>query len=296
MRLICPNCDAQYEVDDAAIPPEGRDVQCSSCGHAWFQMHKDAGREAGTGFPAQDDPAGPDLSAPQGIDPEDERQNGIAGAHAGALTGEEPPPVPLPRQDPDVPWRRRLDESVLAVLREEAERETAARSAEAPPPIEVQDELGLALPTPPPLPAPFPAGPARNADLSVGAEDPSAEDDTSARTAAQRGLLPDIEEINSTLRAINEPREEDAYAEADPADDVERRGFRTGLVLVIFVAVLMWSAYVSAPGIVSVLPASESIVQAYVGAVDRARLGVDALLQSASTYLRNLGGLDGQGG
>ena len=39
MRLICPNCDAQYEVDDAAIPSAGRDVQCSSCGHGWFQTH-----------------------------------------------------------------------------------------------------------------------------------------------------------------------------------------------------------------------------------------------------------------
>ncbi len=38
MRLICPNCDAEYEVDDAAIPDAGRDVQCSNCGHAWFQI------------------------------------------------------------------------------------------------------------------------------------------------------------------------------------------------------------------------------------------------------------------
>ena len=37
MRLTCPNCDAQYEVDEAVIPEDGRDVQCSSCGHTWFQ-------------------------------------------------------------------------------------------------------------------------------------------------------------------------------------------------------------------------------------------------------------------
>ncbi|MBD3766183.1 MAG: zinc-ribbon domain-containing protein, partial [Rhodobacterales bacterium] len=48
MRLICPNCGAQYEVDDAAIPPEGRDVQCSACGHAWYQLHPDAAAEAET--------------------------------------------------------------------------------------------------------------------------------------------------------------------------------------------------------------------------------------------------------
>ncbi|MEN9850001.1 MAG: zinc-ribbon domain, partial [Pseudomonadota bacterium] len=27
MRLICPNCDAEYEVDASAIPDTGRDVQ-----------------------------------------------------------------------------------------------------------------------------------------------------------------------------------------------------------------------------------------------------------------------------
>ncbi|RME15377.1 MAG: hypothetical protein D6801_07530, partial [Alphaproteobacteria bacterium] len=38
MRLVCPNCGAQYEVDDRVIPESGRDVQCSACGHAWFQL------------------------------------------------------------------------------------------------------------------------------------------------------------------------------------------------------------------------------------------------------------------
>ncbi len=37
MRLICPNCDAQYEVDAGMIPASGRDVQCSNCGRTWFQ-------------------------------------------------------------------------------------------------------------------------------------------------------------------------------------------------------------------------------------------------------------------
>ena len=40
MRLICPNCEAQYEVPDDAIPPGGRDVQCSNCQQTWFQTQK----------------------------------------------------------------------------------------------------------------------------------------------------------------------------------------------------------------------------------------------------------------
>ena len=39
MRLTCPNCDAIYEVPAEAVPPEGRDVQCTNCGHSWFQEH-----------------------------------------------------------------------------------------------------------------------------------------------------------------------------------------------------------------------------------------------------------------
>lgn len=41
MRLVCPNCSAQYEVDPAMIPAEGRDVQCSNCAHTWFQVRID---------------------------------------------------------------------------------------------------------------------------------------------------------------------------------------------------------------------------------------------------------------
>lgn len=42
MRLVCPNCGAHYEVDDRVIPDSGRDVQCSACGHAWYQMPPNA--------------------------------------------------------------------------------------------------------------------------------------------------------------------------------------------------------------------------------------------------------------
>lgn len=37
MRLVCPNCVAQYEVADGTIPVTGRDVQCANCNHIWFQ-------------------------------------------------------------------------------------------------------------------------------------------------------------------------------------------------------------------------------------------------------------------
>ncbi|SEH63869.1 MJ0042 family finger-like domain-containing protein [Paracoccus alkenifer] len=55
MRLICPRCGAQYEIDASAIPAAGRDVECSACDHIW------RARPEGDGF---DPAARPRLSRP----------------------------------------------------------------------------------------------------------------------------------------------------------------------------------------------------------------------------------------
>jgi len=41
MRLVCPSCDAEYEIARSAIPRSGREVECSNCGHTWFQAFAD---------------------------------------------------------------------------------------------------------------------------------------------------------------------------------------------------------------------------------------------------------------
>ena len=44
MRLVCPNCAAQYEVADNAIPTAGRNVQCANCENTWFQEPANAAK------------------------------------------------------------------------------------------------------------------------------------------------------------------------------------------------------------------------------------------------------------
>jgi len=113
MRLICPKCDANYEVDASVIPENGRDVQCSACGETWFQT-KESEETAAAPQPRR-------VSRP-------------------VTRAEIQPPVAPPEEDetPQAePQRRELDESVLDILREEAAREEIARAEE-------QDVPGLA--------------------------------------------------------------------------------------------------------------------------------------------------------
>jgi hypothetical protein len=152
------------------------------------------------------------------------------------------------------PRRRALDESVLAVLREEAEREAAVRRVEAPPrPVEVQQDLGLMAPPPLGVPPSVLAAREKFADLSADPVEIAAEEEEAAaqRPASRRELLPDIEEINSTLRAGSEPRGEESEDTDEDRATGRRRGFRAGFLLMIALAALLWSAYVMAPRIVA---------------------------------------------
>jgi len=49
MILTCPSCGTQYAVKDGAIPPQGRQVRCASCKHAWHQNPED-----GTDAPSEE--------------------------------------------------------------------------------------------------------------------------------------------------------------------------------------------------------------------------------------------------
>lgn len=251
MRLICPNCDAEYEVDTSVIPEAGRDVQCSNCGHAWFQLPPDVTAAA---------EAEEDLFAPL---PEDE---------------EEMPPAPAP----EAAAPRAIDDSVLSVLREEAERESTARRSETPQPIETQTEFGLAPPADPAIDAA-----ARRIAAMKGIEVPPPVIEP-ARPQARRDLLPEIDEINSTLRATSEPRGGEAAAVAQTLGRNGRRGFRTGFVLTILAAAVATAVYAMAPKLAQQFPAAQPALTTYVEQVDAGRLWLDRTLRNLSGQIRGI--------
>ncbi|EEW24801.1 zinc-ribbon domain-containing protein [Rhodobacter ferrooxidans] len=292
MRLVCPNCDAQYEVSDDAIPEQGRDVQCSSCGHAWFQVSP----EVEAAQAAEEDLfAAPEVDAPAGIET---AATAAAEATAAAATATvaaeiatspvaaepEPPraaapePEPEPESEPHfespAPLQRRsIDESLMAVLREEAEREAAARRTEVVQPLETQPDLGLQPAEPEVADSPVAR---RIAQMKGVAAEP-------AKPAMRRELLPDIEEINSTLRASSDRRQDgDGGFEPQTGRSIGRSGFRSGFVLMMILAVLATLAYVAAPKISAQIPGSAAALSAYVAAVDKGRLFLDGLMQQAT--------------
>ncbi|WP_138465116.1 zinc-ribbon domain-containing protein [Poseidonocella sp. HB161398] len=145
IRIICPACQAAYDVPQAAIAAGGRDVQCSACGHNWFQLwlpdRPAAGAEPAPAPPAASARESAPVPAPP-VDPAEMAEDGpplpsvLAGrARRAAPPAAPPPPMPAIDEEPELdlplPPRRRLDPDVLAVLKAEAETETRARRREA---------------------------------------------------------------------------------------------------------------------------------------------------------------------
>ena len=264
MRLICPNCGAQYAVADGVIPSGGRDVQCSNCAHTWFET---------PGASADDTPPAPRkvVRTTAAAAPAAPFSGSIDDAFKDSdADGPQAAPAPQPPAD-----RKPVDRSVADILREEAAIETAQRRSEGSAPIESQTDLGLRDP------APAPAAPKVDPEPPA-AEKPAAATASTAATAAaaaaaasasRRELLPDIEEINSSLRSDAERAE--AGDAPDDAAQTKRKGFRRGFLTVLLIIMIFVLVYMFADQIGAAVPALADTLQTYVDTVDVWRIKLD---------------------
>jgi len=257
MRLTCPNCSAHYEVDDSLVPPEGRDVQCSNCATTWFQPGNRTRIEESEGDTAGDAGFEPTDAEPASADP-----------------------------DPDTPVRRELDPAIRDLLREEREREETLRHGGVAGGIEAQEEMALNAP-PPDSPEAAPQEDADDAEALAALRAATAIG-TAAAVPSGRDLLPDIEEINSTLRATTDrnAREMDSSdVETIEAIPRRRRGFRLGFLLIVALAGLAIAAYMFAPDIAQAVPQIEPVLETYVAQVDTFRFWLDDVMQALAERL-----------
>ncbi len=95
MRLVCPKCKANYEIPRHAVPIGGREVKCDSCGHSWFQTRTKTSNDE------------------QLIQPQTEIRKEDTEEVASAASD-----------------LKKIDPSVIKILREEAKREIEARDQE----------------------------------------------------------------------------------------------------------------------------------------------------------------------
>jgi len=148
--------------------------------------------------------------------------------------------------------RRALDAQVAEVLRKEREYEARARAKEQG--LEYQDDLPLEAPTEPEV-----------AEAKVESPAPVA--------GSRRDLLPDIDEINSTLRATSE-RKSQASAGTDEVEMIQqgRKGFRTGFGVSLLILGAFAALYSCAGPISDQVPALAPSLSAYVDAVNGGRL------------------------
>ncbi|MDA7427244.1 zinc-ribbon domain-containing protein [Primorskyibacter aestuariivivens] len=277
MRLICPNCEAQYEVPDDVIPEDGRDVQCSNCGNTWFQQPASAQDDA------EEDSAL--YGAPEDVSPAREAVAPVAAEPA--------PETPAERRQ-----RRQLDPEIANVLREEAEHEARARAAESGS-LETQPDLGL-----------DDGGPSEEAEKRAqqarermarmrgtsvdDGDDGFGSAAVSAAAAAagntRRDMLPDIEEINSTLRSSSEPRAAETQGAIDDSQDMHRArgGFRRGFTWVILLAVLAVAVYLYADRIAEMVPQAAGPLESYVALVDDGRAWLDAKVLQGLQWLDSM--------
>lgn len=264
MRLTCPNCNAQYEVDDAVIPRAGRDVQCSACGNTWLQYPREVALQMREAELDEDDGAEADQGASPPSDPE---------------TSE----VRAALRDPE--RAQRIDKSVLDVLREEADRELEERrrshSGSETGGLETQGDLGLSRPT-------RSQTSTRRALLDDEQTAPETAPDEApaqqepASAPGRRNLLPDIEELSSTLApGASDGNTPDALEDLTNAasPSASSRGFGKGLTVVMLVALAFVMVYVFAPLIASLVPSLRPTLVTYVGMIDSARESVGAMLR-----------------
>jgi len=286
MRLTCPNCGAQYEVPDEVIPDEGRDVQCSNCGDTWYQAHPEFPELA---LEAEADlaPAPPPPAPDPAPDPDPNTDTLRA-----ALSGQDAsPPAEPETATPQERKKKEVPEGIANILREEAERESHLRNAGDADPLESQPNLGLDdLPD---VESSRRAQEARTRMARMRGQ-PTPAPGAKEGAGSRRDMLPDIEEINSTLRASDGGTS--AHTAVGPIRAAKTQnkkgGFARGFALIVLIGVILAMVYGNAAKISKSVPQAEPALSAYVSVVNQARVWLDAQIGALLPRPGDSGGSD----
>ena len=292
MHLVCPKCAARYEVPEQNIPSSGRDVQCSACGYTWFQAHPSLSNfQEPLNEPDQEINTATKEIANQ--ETGSQKNEGGKRAVASELSQDTTTTTEVSKDgaqqgETSGPALSRLHPTVAEVLKEEARREVAVRAAES---LETQPDLGVEealLQKEPSLDA------EGIVDEAVSSIPPNSDLDELERfysqaaqkeTSSRDDLLPDIEEINSSLNSGEKKKlktdDKDKKAQAVVRKRMKRLGLLTGVLIVVF----FFGLYQFDTDIDQAVPQIQPLLDEYIQLVDRLRVISDHWVARAIAWL-----------
>ncbi|MEC9196005.1 MAG: zinc-ribbon domain-containing protein [Pseudomonadota bacterium] len=235
-----------------------------------------------TAAPEADDAAGPEDLEPEELLARLE----AAEAAAAEAPAEEAPSMPPVAAAAATPTRRELDPAIRDLLREEAEYESQMRAKDKQAdPIETQPDLGL---TDPPRRRVIRVERHKIDDQDAPEAQPEAVDEESTPekpSNSRRDLLPDIEDINSTLRGRDRLQGPTTVGELMEDPEETRSGFRSGFFLTVLFALVLGAVYLQSTPLSKAMPAAAPTLQNYVENVDQARGWLDTRARGVVTWL-----------
>lgn len=247
MRLVCPSCSAEYEIDDGAIGARGRMVRCASCAAEWFQAPPVGAAAPLPPEPAPEaDPVPPSVTdaAPQITAPEPDAP-AADGTLSAAVEEEERP---------------RVDFSALRHgLNAPEGEEPTYRVADGVEPGE------------PSLADPVVDDPAVDERIRFDDEPPVVD-----ATAADFDAVDEPRDRNATDA-------QSLAASLRAAEHEQQTGgggaFLAGFATVTLLALVAIAVYVKAPDIAALAPAAEGPLAGYANAIDQGRMALASLIK-----------------
>lgn len=282
IEIVCPSCDARYQLPEGSIGPDGRNVSCSNCAHKWRAYVEPpapstrapsaahGAAEPNTpapsampsspalaaGSPSRTFPTRPSSGAggPSALDPADAAAVAAAMAVAGSGSRGAAPPPAAGDRDQQMDAIRKM----LADLKEGAE----AADEAVPEPVAKPEAEERAQPV-------------RRRDADEDERDTlkSRIDELTKMGKAAKGEAGQSGYDTHRLRKLHEKRAKRLQKAR------ERRGksgaFMTGFTLVALVVLTMVGLYVMKPQIVAASPGMAPAMDEYVVTVDRYRVQIN---------------------
>ncbi|MHA3976391.1 zinc-ribbon domain-containing protein [Halovulum sp. GXIMD14794] len=272
MRLVCPNCSSQYEVDASLFPEEGREVQCSNCEEVWVQ------------YPEAEEPplrldqmaAVPAPPRPSERLPQEERDElaravdqELTQRRASGLTDHDDE-TPEPSAHPEE------EEDILASLREQIAAEGGDFEKDSGPAKSGRRDL-------------------RKAAEAVGVE---VADATEEEKKARKWDLEKHEQDRERYSQAGGRRDplaraiQSYEAEAQPR---RRGGIRAGFITALVLVAIAVGVHQFRGEISEAYPPAEPYLAQYDGAVEDARVQVEALYAEYSVVVKDqIAGMTGE--